>query len=52
MCEIFAEAIEDVFGFNPKGLELKPFADVVAELLDLGFNKEERSFEGGGGEGC
>jgi len=51
-CEIFAEAIEDVFGFNPKGLELKPFAGVVTELLDFDFDEGEWSFEGVIGEVC
>ena len=36
----------------PEGLELVPFTDIVVELLDLGFNKEERSFEGGGHAGA
>ena len=53
MCEIFAEAVEDVFGFEvPEGLELKPFADVVAELLDFDFDEREWSFEGVIGEVC
>jgi hypothetical protein len=32
------------------GLELEPFADAVAELLDFRFDKAEWSFEGVGGE--
>lgn len=44
MCKIFAEAVEDVFGFE--GLELEPFAKVVAELLDFDFDERKWLFEG------
>ena len=43
--EVLAEAVEDVFGFEvPEGLELEPFADVVAELLDFGLDQGEWPF--------
>jgi len=45
--EVFTETVEDVFGFEvPEGLELEPFADVVAELLDFGLDKGEWPFKG------
>jgi len=50
-CEVFAEAVEDVFGFEiPEGLELKPFGDVVSEALDFDFDQGEWSLEGVVGE--
>jgi len=52
VCEIPAEAIEEVFCFDPMGLELKPFADVVAESLDFDFDEGEWSFKGVIGEVC
>ena len=50
MCEIFAEAVEDVFGFEvPEGLE---FGNVVSEVLHFDFDEGEWSFEGVIGEVC
>jgi hypothetical protein len=47
VCEILAEAVEDVFGFEvPKGLELEPFGDVVSEVLDFDLDQGEWSLEG------
>jgi hypothetical protein len=47
VCEIFAEAVEDVFGFQvPEGLELEPFGDVVSELLNFDLDQGEWSLEG------
>ena len=47
MCKIFAEVVEDVFGFEvPEGLELEPFAKVVTELLEFDFNERKWLFEG------
>jgi hypothetical protein len=44
--EIFAEAVEDIFGFEvPEGLELEPFADVISEVLDFDFDQGKRSPE-------
>ena len=49
MRKIVIEPVEDVLGFEvpegPKGTR----TDVVAELLDLCFNKEEWPFEDVGG---
>jgi hypothetical protein len=51
VCEIFVEAVEDVFGFEvPEGLELEPFADIVSEVLDFDFDQGEWSLEGIVGE--
>ena len=51
MCEIFAEAVEDVVGFEvPEGLELEPFADVVSEVLHFDFDQGKRSLESTVGE--
>ena len=47
VCKIFTEAVEDVFGFEvPEGLELEPFAKVIAELLDFDFDERKWLFEG------
>ena len=46
VCERVTEAVEDVFGLEiPEGLELKPLADVVFELLDLVFDQNERPLQ-------
>jgi hypothetical protein len=51
VCEIFAEAVEDVFGFEvPERLELEPFADVVSEVLYFDFDQGKRSLKGVVGE--
>jgi hypothetical protein len=51
VCEVFGEAIEDVFSFEiPEGLELEPFGDVVSEVLDFDFDEKEWSFESVVGE--
>jgi len=40
VCKIFTEAVEYVFGFEvPEGLELKPFGDVVSEVLHFDFDQ-------------
>lgn len=53
VCEGVSEAVEDVFGLEvPEGLELEPFIDVVAELLDFGLHKGERPGESVIGELC
>jgi len=45
--EVFAETIEDIFGFKiPEGLELEPFCDVVFEGLDFGFDEGKGASEG------
>jgi hypothetical protein len=47
VCEIFAEMVEEVFGFEvPEGLELEPFADVVSEVLYFDFDQGKQSLEG------
>lgn len=47
MCERVSKSVEDVFGFEvPKGLELKPFGDVVFQLLDLELDEGEWSLQG------
>ena len=51
MCEFFAEAVEDVFGFEVlEGSELEPFADVVLEVLHFDFDQGKQSLEGIVGE--
>jgi hypothetical protein len=53
VCEIFAEAVEDVVGFEvPEGLELEPFADVVSEVSQFDFDQGKRSRESIVGEVC
>ena len=53
VCEIFAEAVEDVVGFEiPEGLELEPFADVVSEMLHFDFDQGKRTLESIVGEVC
>jgi hypothetical protein len=53
VCEIFAEAVEGVFGFEIlEGLEFEPFAEVVSEVLHLDFDQRKRSLEGIVGEVC
>jgi hypothetical protein len=48
VCEIFAEAVENVFGFKvPEGLE---FGDVVSEVLHFDFDQGKRSLKGVVGE--
>jgi hypothetical protein len=51
VCEIFAEPVEDKFGFEvPERLE--PFADVVSEVLHFDFGQRKWSLEGVVGEVC
>ena len=51
MCEIFAEVIEHIFGFEvPEGLELEPFGNTVSEVLCFDFNWGEWSLKGTVGE--
>ena len=47
MREGLAEPVERIFGLQVlQGLELRPFRDVVLELLDFGLDEGEGPFEG------
>jgi len=51
VCEIFAEAVEDVFGFEvQEGLGLEPFGDVVSEVLHFDFDHMKWFLKGVVGE--